>query len=75
MWAESTGRLNVLDRFHRGAMSKAKIIMLLVVALMSSLVTLNPADAVENDDSVGVVDSNQRLWYLRDAASENTTSF
>jgi endonuclease YncB( thermonuclease family) len=64
-----------LERFEGGTMSKAKIIMLLVVALTSSLMTLNPADAVENDDSVGVVDVWFGIWYLRDAESEETTSF
>lgn len=56
-------------------MSKLRIILLLVVVLTSSLMAFNPADAVENDDSVGVVDRNQGLWYLRDAVSEETTSF
>ena len=45
------------------------------VAVLALLWTALPAGAVTETDSVGVVNTNSGLWFLRDAATGATTSF
>jgi endonuclease YncB( thermonuclease family) len=57
-------------------MSKARTLLLVVTtSMVMSLVVIPLALATEPTDSVGVVDLSQGLWYLRDPATTETTSF
>jgi hypothetical protein len=48
---------------------------LLVVTALAATMTVAPALGGTADDSVGVVDQTQGLWYLRDPVTGATTSF
>ena len=45
------------------------------VTVLALLWTGLPTGAVTDTDSVGVVNTNSGLWFLRDAATGATTSF
>ena len=52
-----------------------RLLLGLAVTVLAILGTALPAGAVNEPDSVGVVNTNSGLWFLRDAATGATTSF